>query len=79
MEELRKETGISLQRQANAALAFFLDNVIIGEGVNFGKKLYLKRVDSNRKPLEIMPAVSWEEAEHVRNLNPDGMKKKKEE
>lgn len=79
MEWLRKETGISLQRQSNAALAFFLDNVIIGEGVNFGKKLYLKRVDPNRKPIEIMPAVSWKEAEYMRNLNPDGMKKKKEE
>ena len=75
MERLREQTGVSLQKQANAALAFFLENVTIGEGVNFGKKLYVKRINCYRKPIEVVPSVDAEYAEYMRNLNPEGKKK----
>ena len=74
MERLREQTGVSLQKQANAALAFFLENVTIGKG-KFWEKALCKRINCYRKPIEVVPSVDAEYAEYMRNLNPEGKKK----
>ena len=75
LENLRRITGVSITKMVDAAVIFFLENVTIGEGTNLGNKIYLKRNNCSRKPIELTAIVDAEHAEYLRGLNPGGLKK----